>query len=54
MCLPQVSVRGNKIAVVGGEADERLLHGQQVSQRSNLHSERCEECAQYPIAVGLN
>ena len=36
VCLPQVSVRGNKIAVVGGEADERMLHGHQYGHDSDF------------------
>lgn len=36
VCLPQVSVHGDKIAVVGGEADERLLHGIKYAHDSNL------------------
>ena len=34
--LPQVSVRGNKVAVVGGEADSRVIHGHTYGHLSDL------------------
>ena len=36
VCLPQVSVRGNKVAVVGGEADSRMIHGHTYGHLSDL------------------
>ena len=36
VALPQVSVRGDRIAVVGGEADERVIHGHKYSHDSDM------------------
>ena len=36
VCLPQVSVRGDRIAVVGGEADERVIHGHKFTHDSDM------------------
>ncbi len=36
VCLPQVSVRGDKIVVVGGEADTRVVHGHSYGHLSDM------------------